>query len=785
MVARYEISDKIGQGGMGEVFLAEDATLDRRVALKRLPEKLRDDESSRKRFLREAKSAAALDHPYICKIFEIGEDDEGPFIAMEFIRGETLERRLTQGAMSPDAVRRIAFEICEALETAHAAGIVHRDLKPSNIMLTEDGHAKVMDFGLATRETSFERDASSQLTAEGAAVGTIAYMSPEQLRAEPVDARSDIFSLGIVLYEMATGTHPFRKKSSMETAAAILNEKAVPTKTTFDTALERTLEKERDERYRRVQDLKVDLAQPKSKQHGVKLVVAIAAVLGAVGLGLWLIPREPPSVAVLPFQNVSNDPLESDYLAQGITRAVITKLTQSGIQVSPWESVRRYGDRVPLVAEVAGELSVDAILMGTFELVDDRIVTTLSLVDGATGLQSWAEELDEPFEDIFRVQRRIATGAATSLNRGISGEQEQALAEPESRSVDAYDYYLQGAHILQEGTEEASNVAFDYFMRAIELDPELVEAHIGIGAVQTDFYYYGWGGRESIEAARKSFETATRLKPTSMRAQRGLCYVRFVGGQGAPAVDASTLGGDSDVETALTQARCATFAGLVERGAAHYRRALELDPRNEEALFFLSVATFGSPESIETGNTYFRLFGDYHDLHAYVAHTHNILGNTELALEHYEKSMSYGNVEALTFGGMLYADSGDPAKARLVWQQGVAMIVAKLEAYPDNPYLRLSLATLYGLLGDPAAMRAHEELVEASTPRGVYLAAVHAWLGNGERAAALLRHALAAGMILPRWHVFIRHLASEAESGPLDPVWAEFDAEIERLRETY
>jgi len=229
----YEILAPLGAGGMGEVFLAKDTTLDRQVALKFLPENLQQDETAKKRFLREAKSAAALDHPFICKIYEIGEAEGPSFIAMEYVRGQTLEQKLAKGPLPLDETIRIASEIAEALEAAHKEGIVHRDLKPSNVMLTDGGHAKVMDFGLAKRvapseEVDSQFETASQLTDKGSTLGTLAYMSPEQLRGESVDARSDIFSFGLVLYQMLAGAHPFSKATPMDTTAAILNQEPGP-----------------------------------------------------------------------------------------------------------------------------------------------------------------------------------------------------------------------------------------------------------------------------------------------------------------------------------------------------------------------------------------------------------------------------------------------------------------------------------------------------------------------------------------------------------------------------
>src|SRR3990172_12875110 len=224
----------------------------------------------------------------------------------------------------------------------------------------------------------------------------------------------------------------------------------------------------------------------------LKVGLASVLVLALVSVVTWWLVSEsdstlgPPTIAVLPLTNVSADPLESDYLAQGITRAVITKLTQAGLRVTPWETAQRYADRRDPAESIARELNADAVLVGTFELAGDRIRATLSLVDAESGFQSWADEFEEPYEDIFGVERRIAVGAATSLKRNLTGEEENVLTTPESPSVDAYDYYLQAAHIFQEGTVEAIEIAFQYFSRAIDLDPRLAEAHVGIGAVHTE-----------------------------------------------------------------------------------------------------------------------------------------------------------------------------------------------------------------------------------------------------------------------------------------------------------
>ena len=298
-VSHYRILEKLGQGGMGEVFLAQDTTLDRKVALKFLPEELQQDPTARKRFLREAKSAAALDHPFICKIYEIGKAQDRTFIAMEYIQGMNLEERFVKGPLPIEDVLEIAWEIADALEGAHRRGIVHRDLKPANVMLIPEGHIKVMDFGLAKRVTpeGEEENVSTVLTQDGAAVGTVPYMSPEQVRGKPLDTRSDIFSFGVVLYEMVAGVHPFKKDSTMDTAQTILSVTPPPiaryvndVPDLLQDTIRKMLAKDPGERYQTAKGLMTDLRQLNLDTAAGSALSAVAA-FGAEqpkGIASWL-----------------------------------------------------------------------------------------------------------------------------------------------------------------------------------------------------------------------------------------------------------------------------------------------------------------------------------------------------------------------------------------------------------------------------------------------------------------------------------------------------------------
>ena len=822
--SQYEILEKIGEGGMGEVYLAHDSSLERRVALKFLRESLQRNVTSKKRFLQEAKSAARIDHAFICKVYETGELDGRSFIAMEYVRGETLEERLAREPLALDEAMRIASEIGEALETAHRSDVVHRDLKPSNIMLTLDGHVKVMDFGLAKRVApregvESEKETASRVTGEGATVGTLAYMSPEQLRGQVVDARSDIFSFGVVLYELLAGSHPFLKSTSMDTAVQILNRE--PPRITgqreevpelLESIVRKMLAKAKEKRYASVHELLEDFGRvheptaSSSSQHLGALgrrsllgLVAAAVLIGALSTAVWwnLAPPELVSVAVLPLRNMSADPFESDYLADGISQAVTTKLVQVGLRVTPWATAQRYRDAEETAEQIARELNVDAALVGTFQLVGDRIVTTLSLVEAESGLIAWAEEFEEPYEDIFRMQRRIATGAAVSLKRSLTGEEEEALAIPESRSVDAYDYYLQGAHLMQEDTEEAAGIAFEYFSRAVQLDDSLAEAHVGLGAVHADRFFNGWGGIRNLDIAEESYERALELNPALMTARTGLAMVANPRGFSEASLIqaglAARYGRPNDLGTLQVRAQAYHYGGLVDRSLPLYRRIVEIDPRNQGAHWHLMHAYYmvGKFEAvIDIADAYSRRFGDDDWTLFWAGHSYLHLGNLERARERYEALIKMPAPRTLDGAGLFFEEIGEPERAEETWRRAVALIKPNVEAYPDNFRSRLMLARLYGYLGDRASLIAEEERAFATDGfhdgANFYVADAHAKLGEPDRAVELLRRMVKHGKLDQLWERRFDFASIPIpESEAFDEFLKEYDALEQRLRDTY
>ncbi len=864
-ISHYEIREPLGQGGMGVVFLAQDRTLDRPVALKFLSDELQKDATARRRFLREAKAAAALDHPYICKIYETGEADGRPFIAMEYVRGETLAARLA-GEPLPlpltDALR-IATEIAEALETAHGEGLVHRDLKPSNIMLTAGGHVKVLDFGLAKRVAPVEgvegadADAptASELTEAGTVRGSVAYMSPEQVRGKAVDARSDIFAFGVVLYEVLTGVHPFQQVATLETAAAILNQTLAPlvrhrqdAPELLDHILGKLLAKAPAERYQLVHDVGADLARvreavereqslevepsPSSPERfggqalparrwsvfGRRSLIASALVTVSLLAGLWTwwttsstgpaSSDQPPSVAVLPLRNVSAEPLESDYLADGITRAVITKLTQVGLRVTPWETALQFQDSRTATNQIARELNVDAVLLGTFELIGDRLLTTLSLVEAESGLQSWADEFEEPYEDLFGVQRRIAAGAAASLKLELTGEDEVVLATPESSSVEAYDNYLQGVGLLQAGDRESTEIAFEYFARAVELDPSLVEAHVGLGVVYSIRYRSGWGGGlDNLDRAQDSFDTALELDPSFMRARIGLISVNWERGLSEACLlqgrEATRVGREDDVETLLARAEAYGYAGLSDLSLPPFRRIIALDPLNVQAHVGIALQAVWAEqfeEAVEVGNAFVRRFGDDDLVQTQVALAYHSLGDYARARESYDKATafasepssaipSFESIRALLFSGALYDRVGQRERAEVTWQKGIELVVPMLEVDPGAVGMRLLLASFHGFLGHHAALAAEVERALATADHSpwelMYVAAAYGALGETARAAELLILLVRRGL-LAQFSVVLAVLSpSLVDSAALQDFRREFEVLDRRLRERY
>ena len=504
MWKQFRLVQPLGKGGMGHVFLAEDTALDRKVALKFLPTALEEDAIARERFLREAKAAAALDHPYICKIYEIGEVEGKAYIAMEYIEGTTLFEKVASGPLPLPRVLELGAEIAEALEAAHKKQIVHRDIKSANIMVTPEGHVKILDFGLA-RMLAMEALSASKidtysgrLSSHDSTPGTVIYMSPEQVRGEPIDGRTDVFSLGVVLYEMVTAKLPFQGATSGLIYDAILNlgprpptyhNPQVPPE--LERIILKALEKDREHRYQNARDLMVDLKRLKrdadaprgaaaspGKWIGNRKTALVAAVLlvAAVGAALFtLLPSSPSapidSLAVLPFENTRSDP-EIDYLSEGIAETLINRLSPiPEIRVMARSTAFRYRGLDPL--EAGRELKVGAVVTGRLVQQGDNLNVQAELVDVANGTQIWGEQYNRKLADIVAVQNDIAQSISQALALTLVGDDVTADSE-------AYRAYWKGRFHWNRRTNEDFKKAILFFEEALARDPALALAHVGL-----------------------------------------------------------------------------------------------------------------------------------------------------------------------------------------------------------------------------------------------------------------------------------------------------------------
>ncbi|MEE8367317.1 MAG: hypothetical protein V3S30_03285, partial [Thermoanaerobaculia bacterium] len=532
---------------------------------------------------------------------------------------------------------------------------------------------------------------------------------------------------------------------------------------------------------------------------------ALAVTLGALGLWRWTTPREPRlvadetlSVAVLPLRNLSEDPEESVYLAEGIAQAVTTKLTQAGLQVAPWESVRRADAGLPL-KQLAEELGVGAVLVGTFQLDDDRIRTTFSLVEAASGFQAWAEEFDQPFEDLFAMQHQIALKAAEILKGRLTPKEQETLAAPASDNVDAYDFYLQGAYLLQAEDQESTEVALQYFQRALEIDPELVEAHIGVGAAHAMRYFNSWSGVEEFMVAEASFLAALRLDPASMRARRGLMHIEVQRGRSEEVLiharEARRAGRPNDIESLLAEAEGYSMGGLPELSQPIFQRILELDPLNEGAAWWLVLGAAWTGEyeaAVQAGEAYFSKFGDDLLAHTYVGVSQYALGRLDQADNHYQKSMAelqhQTSFAASLFRGHLQQERGRQEEALSTWKAGLEAVRSRQEVETDSPQLALLAAALETrLYGAPSREPLREVLDQGSLNywEAPFLAAALAKQGDWQRSVEILHQTLDGGTIPPLWRAQLRGLGLDPNAPELAEFRRAFEAKRLGLRERF
>ncbi|HET9795958.1 MAG TPA: protein kinase, partial [Thermoanaerobaculia bacterium] len=543
-VAHYRIVGLLGSGGMGAVYEAEDTDLGRHVAIKVLSANLQDDAPMLERFKREARAASSLNHPGICTVYSIEQYQGRPFIVMELIKGATLAERMGRQPMPIAQILDYGTQIADALESAHSKGIAHRDLKPANLMINDRGQVKILDFGLAKVEASAALAqkgeevsqlatavGSGPLTTAGTVMGTVHYMSPEQTRGQLTDARTDLFSLGAVLYQMATGDLPFQGDTDAVVYEAILNRDPKPLAEAnpsmpsgLGQILEKALEKDRQMRYQTATELKTDLMRLRRKlDSGEKRAAGLSDSKSGVEK-----PAE-KSVAVLYFENLSGAK-EDEYFRDGITEDIITELSKiEGLKINPRSMVLAFRDKPVTSSQVGQQLGSSFVLEGSIRRAGDRLRITTQLVDTATGYPVWSERYDREMKDVFEVQDEIARKIAEALRIKLSRQEQEAIAAKPTDNLQAYDLYLRGRSYARRLTRQDLEFALQMLENAVTQDPNFALAYAAIANVCA--YYHAHYAREDvwIHRARAAAERAMTLKPDVpevMVAQAWILYAR-------------------------------------------------------------------------------------------------------------------------------------------------------------------------------------------------------------------------------------------------------------------
>jgi serine/threonine-protein kinase len=734
-LGRYEIIAPLGAGGMGEVYRARDPGLEREVALKVLPADTLADENARARLLREARMAAKLNHPHVCTVHEVAEADGQVYIAMELVEGRALDTILSDGPLPVEQAVRYGTQVADALAHAHERGVIHRDLKSANVVITPEGRAKVLDFGLAKQLVGEElaeatTEYGATLTVPGSVVGTVAYMAPEQLRGQAADACSDVWALGVVLYEMLGGRRPFVAETGYALSAAILNEPPPPLPEEVPAGVravvERCLAKAPGERFpsgeraraalEAVQTGGVTFSAPRASEQTRRLwwlfgatlaaIVAVLAVLDVGGVRRLLLGRggQPRAVrmAVLPFVNLTGDP-EQEYLSDGITQEMITQLGRlhpDGLSVIARSSVMRYKGGDTPVDQIGRELNVAYVLEGSARREADRVRITAELIHVGDQTQLWADSYERELEGILAVQSEVAREVASALALELLPDEQARLTTVRTVDPEAYDAYLKGSYHWKKLTPEDLDTGQRYFELALEKDPSYAAAYAGLAWV--------WSCRQQVGITPPE-EAGPKVKATALQ---------------AIALDDSS----ADAHEALALFR--TWTDWDWAGAeVEWQRALEIDPNNANA-------------------------------HAYYAHFLAITGSIDEGVQHGERAIELDPFNALFHGlyaMVLYFDRR--------YDDAIAAANAAMTIQPEERIAKSALwRSLYakGMLDeflagqreniarDPERVTAFEQGLEEAGFKGAQRAIADIWAARygspgGIGARAIGSHYLLAG----------------------------------------
>lgn len=662
-LGQYEIRSLLGAGGMGEVYLARDTKLDRIVALKVLSPDVAHDQRRMGRFVQEAKAASALNHPNAAHIYEIDEAAGVTFIAMEYVDGRALDKLIAGQPLKTAELVDIASQTADALDEAHSKKIVHRDIKPSNIVITPRGRVKVLDFGLAKVERGWEPSSEfeTQLkTDPGVIIGTVPYMSPEQARGKDVDNRTDIWSLGVLMYQMATGRLPFISASAPEMIDRISNSDPRPISQYNDDVpaeleriIRKCLEKERGRRYQSAGELLVDLKNLERDESGSARQLRRRRGRRAIS-----------SIAVLPLASVGAD-TNADYLSDGITESIIDSLSQlSRLRVMARSTAFRYKGREADPQEVGRELGVQAVLSGRIEHKGGRLIIKAELVDVADGSRLWGEQYHRTSSDIFDVQEEIAREISQSLRLKLSGEQKRRLAKRYTANGEAYTLHLKGLYQNAKWTGEGWRKAVEYFNRAIAADPSYALAYAGLASSYVKLGLFGaMPQREAYPKARAAALTALRMDEKLAEAHAALGFVKMID-------DWDWQGTQAEYERAIElnpnyadvhklYGYHLIHLGRFDEAVSEMQRAVDLDPLSLEFMTSLGDAYYYARRYDDAADQLWKVLEmepNYGEAHLFLARAREQQGRYEEALAGFRQALELTDDVPATAGmGRAYA----------------------------------------------------------------------------------------------------------------------------------
>ena len=733
IISHYKILKRLGAGGMGEVYLAHDNVLDRKVAIKFLPQHSATDENSRKRLFREARAVAKLDHPNICTVFEVGEEGAQAFIVMQYIEGETLAVRMCKKPLELNEAVDWVIQIADAIAEAHSNGIIHRDLKPQNIIINTHGQAKVLDFGLAKKylQAGFDYEAETEtiLTSTGVVIGSLPYLSPEQAQGEQLDERTDIFSLGVMLYEMVSGRHPFRNDTPAATIASILMREPPPlfqfnpaTPDHLQQIVSKALQKDRKQRYYTIKDLSVDLKSLRNRLEisAITQLLTLSPVTPSPDVHQPL-SKGIDSLAILPLINATSDP-SLEYLSDGITESIISNLSQiPTLKVMASSTVFRFKGENADPQEIGTALKVSAVLTGRVLLIGQRLIIKTELVNVSDGSQIWGEQYNRDSSDIFAAQEEISQTVFEKLQLRINSEQRKLLSKRYTENTQAYRFYLKGRYYWNKREKVAVKKALDLFKEAIEIDPAYAMAYAGLSDC------YAWLAN-TISSPRVAMPKAKQAALRAIEIDDSLAEGHTSLGGIKVAYEWDWSGAEAEYKRSLElNPNYATThqwygmylaaIGRLDDSIAELRRAQELDPLSpiisSTLGWFLSFAG-QFDEAIDQLQKTIDMEPNFAHAHAYLGHIYNIKGMDREALDEYLSAVRLNGYSSEVVSKL--KDGFEASGWDGYWQKEFEVVEAESKNHYVSPF---NIAGCYIMVGDKE--RAFDWLERAYEDRSIMM----------------------------------------------------------------